>query len=250
MNTHPAAGPTGPVERVVAGGNARIEPETDGFLVTINGTRHSHVDLADPTRLRFEYMRRIADVIDLCAPQPRPLTVLHVGGAGLALPRYVAATRPRSRQLVLEPDEALIGFVREHLPLPKAHNIRVRVAAAPRDYAGLRPQTYDLVVVDAFTGRDVPTDVVTPSAFDALARILRPPGVVVVNVAGTQTRHEQVAVTMTAALGPAGLMLGEARVLSGAKPGNVVLISGRVPAGLLIARGRRAQPPYRAKPLA
>jgi spermidine synthase len=43
---------------------------------------------------------------------------LHLGGGALTLPRYLAHTRPGSRQLVAEVDDALTDLVREHLPLP------------------------------------------------------------------------------------------------------------------------------------
>ena len=73
------------------------------YLLRMSGMDHSHVDLTDPTRLEFHYVRRLADVIDALTPAGEPMRVVHVGGAGMTLPRYVAATRPRSAQVVLEP---------------------------------------------------------------------------------------------------------------------------------------------------
>ena len=61
-----------------------------------------HLD--DPTRLEFEYVRWTGDLLDVLAPEGEPLHTVHVGGAGCTLARYVAATRPRSRQVVLEND--------------------------------------------------------------------------------------------------------------------------------------------------
>ena len=108
------------------------------FTVRVDGTDQSYVDLDDPLRLEFDYVQRIGDLIDVMAPPGMPLRVIHVGGAALTLPRYVAASRPRSSQLVFEPDTELTAFVRLHLPLPKRSGIRVRenggragVAACP-----------------------------------------------------------------------------------------------------------------------
>jgi hypothetical protein len=53
--------------------------------------------------------------------------VIHVGGAGMTLPRYVAAT-PRSAQLVLQPDVEFTAFVRRHLRLPTCGGIAARTA--------------------------------------------------------------------------------------------------------------------------
>ncbi|WP_203230761.1 spermidine synthase, partial [Agromyces humi] len=87
----------------------RIEFEADvfsptGLTLLVDGTAQSHVDPADPTRLFFEYVRRLGHVLDAVAPEGEPIRVLHLGGGAMTLPRYVAATRPGSHQLVVELD--------------------------------------------------------------------------------------------------------------------------------------------------
>ena len=86
-------------------------------MVFLDGHESSYVDLTDPTHLEFSYVRRIGDVLDLIRPARQPLDVLHIGGGGFTLPRYVAATRPRSRQVVFEYDAELVRIAREHLGL-------------------------------------------------------------------------------------------------------------------------------------
>ena len=81
---------------------------------------------------------------------------MHVGGAGLTLPRYVAATRPGSMQTVLEPDAALTDFVRARLPLPRGSGIKVRAVDGRSGLPDLRDGIADLVVLDAFAGARVP----------------------------------------------------------------------------------------------
>ena len=83
----------------------------------MDGAPQSHVDLDDPRYLEFEYMRRLGHLVDLAAPAGEPLRVLHLGGGGLTLARYVAATRPGSEQLAVEADAALVELVRRRLPL-------------------------------------------------------------------------------------------------------------------------------------
>ena len=41
------------------------------FTVRIDGTDQSYVDLDDPLRLEFDYVQRIADLIDVLG-EPRP----------------------------------------------------------------------------------------------------------------------------------------------------------------------------------
>ncbi len=87
-----------------------------GWLLLVDRIRQSYVDLDDPTYLDFEYVQSFADVLD--ALPPGRLAVTHVGGGAGTLARYVAATRPGSPQIVLEPDAA-------------AHRPGARPAAVP-----------------------------------------------------------------------------------------------------------------------
>ena len=82
------------------------------WTLLLDGTPQSHVDLGDPRHLEFEYMRWLGHLVDLAAPAGQPLRVLHLGGGGLTLARYVAATRPGSSQLAVEWDAALVDLVR------------------------------------------------------------------------------------------------------------------------------------------
>src|ERR1035437_1102004 len=102
-------------------------PEGDGrgcVTVMMDGSPQSHVNLADPGSLGFEYIAHFAAVIDTLPAGP--LGVTHIGGAGLTLARYVTAERPGSPQIVLEPNIELTELVRRELPLPRQHRIRVR----------------------------------------------------------------------------------------------------------------------------
>src|SRR3984885_12867857 len=80
------------------------------WMLLIDGTPQSHVDLDDPRHLEFEYMRRLGHVIDLAAPPAQPLRVLHLGAGALTLARYVTATRPGSTQVAVEVDAPLIDL--------------------------------------------------------------------------------------------------------------------------------------------
>src|SRR5579872_2323698 len=83
------------------------------WMLLIGGIPQSHVDLDDPRHLELEYVRVLGHVIDLAGPAAAPLRVLHLGGGGLTLARYVAATRPGSTQLAAESDPEVAGLVRQ-----------------------------------------------------------------------------------------------------------------------------------------
>jgi spermidine synthase len=242
-----AAGHNGGVERRVASGLAEVEAAPDGtFVLRVDGSFQSQVDLADPSRLLFEYVRRIGDVLDTVADARQPISVLHVGGAGLTLPRYVAVTRPRSRQIVLEPDEDLTEFVRETLPLPKRSGIKVRGTTGRAGIPDVYDDSVDVVVVDAFVRESVPANLVTAEFAAQCLRVLRPAGVAVFNLIDGSAGLgfvRRVAATLQTAFGE-GVALAERKVLRGKGFGNVVLVASRQPVPDLTAAGRRAQPPY------
>ena len=64
---------------------------TNAWMLMVDGTPQSYVDLDDPLYLEFEYVRRLGHVVDLAAPAGQPLRVLHLGAGALSLARYVAA---------------------------------------------------------------------------------------------------------------------------------------------------------------
>ena len=240
------------MEQKVASGTASVEAEADGtFVLRVDGSLQSQVDLADPTHLGFEYVRRIGDVVDAIAARRQPVSAVHIGGAGLTLPRYVAATRPRSRQIVLEPDEDLTEFVRETLPLPKRSGIKVRGVTGRAGLTDLYEDSADLMIVDAFVREAVPANLVTAEFVAGCARVLRPGGVLVHNLIDGSAGLafvRRVAATVRAGLGD-GVVLAERKVLRGKSFGNVVLVASRQPVPDLTDSGRRAQPPYEVMPL-
>ena len=93
-------------------------PDGTGWILVMDEVAHSWVDLDDPLRLEFAYMRRVADYLDTAAPPGERMRVIHIGGGALTMARYIAARRPTSPQIVLEPNEDLTAAVRDKLPLP------------------------------------------------------------------------------------------------------------------------------------
>src|SRR5439155_4005598 len=164
----------------------RLIPDADrpgGWTLFVDGVPQSYVDTTDPTHLEFEYMRRLASVADAAGPPGAPLRVLHLGGGALTLPRYVAATRPGSRQRVVEHDGALTALVRRALPLPRGADVRVRAADARTVVEAAASARYDLVIGDVYSAAQMPGSVASREFAAQVARVLRPDGFYAVNVA-------------------------------------------------------------------
>jgi hypothetical protein len=217
----------------LSGHIATIEPDPyqDGaYILDVDGTPQSHVFLDQPDELFFEYVRRIGHVIDSLAPEGEAITAVHLGGGALTLPRYVAATRPGSRQQVVELEQDLIDFVRDHLPLQRDASIRIRYGDA-REVLGKLPAglhgSVDLVVVDIYSGARTPAHVTTLEFFTEVSKLLSPSGVIVINAAdgpGLAFVRAEAATLRTVV--PHVIAFAEAQVLKGRRFGNVVLVGG------------------------
>jgi len=205
------------------------------WMLLVDGTPQSHVDLDDPEHLEFEYMRRIGHLADLAAPPGEPLRVLHLGAGGLTLARYVAATRPGSAQLAAESDAALADLVRERLPLrggggrSRGGRVRVRIGDARAVLERVRPGSYDMVVADVFAGARTPAHLTSVECDAAAARALAPGGVYAVNIGdGPPLAHARARVAAALRVFADACLIGDAGVLRGRRFGNLVLAaSGR-----------------------
>jgi hypothetical protein len=220
----------GPGRRQVRFGMAELMRDLDrpnGWLLTVDGVAQSYVDLDDPTHLDFDYVRRIGDIVD-CLPEG-PLQALHIGGGACTLPRYIAATRPGSRQLVYDLDDELISFVRDHLSLRSVPQLRVRIVDGRAGVAGRPGRSADLVVLDAFERAAMPSGLATLEFTRDVARVLRPSGTYIVNISdGPGLRFaKRVAATVSTVFHEV-LLLADPGVLRGRRFGNLVLAASPV----------------------
>ncbi|MET8681676.1 fused MFS/spermidine synthase [Streptomyces sp. NPDC004647] len=175
-----------PVTRAVDSGTAKLMPDVDrrrAWLLTMDGAPQSYVDLDEPTHLEFEYARRLAHAVDAAAEEGKPLDVTHLGGGALMLPRYVAATRPGSRQTVIEADRGLFALVAEYLPLDHGSGIEVHCADARAWLEDAPADSADVLVADVFGGSRVPASLTSVEYARCAARALRPGGVYAANLA-------------------------------------------------------------------
>ncbi len=232
-----------------SGFTATIEPDRwvhGAYTLVVDGTPQSHVNLENPGELFFEYIQRIGHVIDELRMPGQPITAVHLGAGALTLPRYIHATRPGSRQQVIELETDLVDFVRAELPWPKDAAIRVRHGDA-RAVVGRMPAglsgTADLVVVDVFSGARTPAHVTSIEFYSETVKLLDSSGIIAVNTAdgpGLQFARGQAATLSHVVEHVAAL--AEPNILKGRRFGNIVLIGSMAPLPIewmprLLARG-------------
>lgn len=198
-----------------------------GYSLVVDGTTQSHVNPDDPLDLQLEYVRLIAAILDGTRPAGEPVSVLHLGGGALTMPRYIAATRPGSRQHVVELFEELYQFVVEHLPIPDdTITADFQDARAALDGAG----QYQVAIVDVFSGDVAPRHISTVQFFETLAGHLEPGGLVIINTLATRgfdfTR--EVLATLGEVFGHR-IAVASPEVLPGGRVGNVELAASDTP---------------------
>jgi hypothetical protein len=206
-----------------------------GRTLILNSARHSYVDLNDPKHLEFAYVQWIGAVVDV----RRPTDALHLGGGGFTVPDYIRATRPGSRQLVLELDGGLVGLDRRKLGLVTSPDLRVRVGDARVGLAAQPPTSYDLVVGDAFGYLVVPWHLATREMAVDVARVLRPDGIYAQNVIDyPPDRFIRAEVATVAAAFPHVALVAPQDALDGEVGSNFVIVASKTPLPLAALRER------------
>jgi SAM-dependent methyltransferase len=236
-----------PCERESAYFCVRVEPDPGretGRTLYLDTVRHAYVDVADPTHLAFSYTRIIGDVIDAMAPAGAPLEALHLGGGGFTMPRYLEATRPGSRSMVLELDPVVVATAREELGLVLSDRLTVRTGDARLGILEMPAAGFDLVIGDAFGGLAVPWHLTTREFLEQVRRTLRPGGIYIANVIDyppLRFARAELA-TLREVFGHVAVVGPKARV-AGNQGGNVMLVASDAPlpvGAILAADGARA----------
>ncbi len=241
--------PDGPVEGVyyIDTGDCELIADQDnsnGWLLRINGVMSSHIDLADPLLLDFEYMRWMAALIESRWPaasatsgkglargtEGHRLRGLHLGGGACSLARYFHAAYPDARQVVVELDGKLADYVRGWFDLPKAPLLRLRVGEAREVTETLSPDSRDFIIRDVFAGSVTPRPLTTAEFNSHIKRVLSPGGIYVVNSgdAPDLKNAREDAATIAAAFEHTAIIADPA-MLKGRRYGNMVMAGSDTP---------------------
>lgn len=171
------------------------------FTVVRGDKNQSCIELDHPDWLVFSYTRMVFAGLLV---EPSPMRILIAGLGGGSIPTTLHALLPDAAIDVVEIDEAVarvakqfFGFKEDdrlHVAIRDARVFVKRAAAAGR--------TYDLVILDAFTGEYIPEHLMTVEFLEEVKSILTPDGVLVANTFSNSDLYHHESVTYQKVWGP------------------------------------------------
>ena len=147
-----------------------------------DGADQSGIDPRQPSQVLFEYVRVAALALDRHDTPKLPARALVIGVGGGAYPRLLIERVAHIVVDAVEIDPVVIDLARAYFALPTTKRLHIHVDDGAHFIKSARAG-YDIVLLDAFSGEDMPSTLSTPAFFGDVRRVLADDGVVVLNVA-------------------------------------------------------------------
>lgn len=160
--------------------------------------RQSALDPLRPRHLEVPYTR--VAMVGL-ALVPDDARILFVGLGGGAMPTYTHAVMPRARIQVVEIDPAVVEVASRYFGFRTDERMSVHVDDGRAFIARAPPESYDLVVLDAFSDDQVPRALATREFLQSVRASLAPRGVVVSNLWSSSAEYASMVATYRAVFG-------------------------------------------------
>lgn len=170
------------------------------FTVKRGDRQQTCMDLRDPKRLVFPYVRMTLGGL-LVNPDPKRVLVIGLGGG--SIPLVLAEMFPQAHIDVVEIDEAVVKVANRYFNFAETDKLKVHVADARvfTKRAALRKLSYDLIILDAFTGDYIPEHLMTLEYLQETKAILSEPGVLIANTFSTSDLYDHESVTYHEVMG-------------------------------------------------
>jgi len=150
----------------------------------LDSLTHSQVDLLDPTHLHYRHEHIQLELARLFKERrPDSQSVLVIGGGGYTFPRCTRVLIPTATVDVVEIDPGVTRVAKAELGLIDEWKIR-SIHMDGRQFVAekTRPNTYDLVTLDAVNDLSVPSHLMTKEFNEAVKKTLTADGVYLVTV--------------------------------------------------------------------
>lgn len=194
-----------------------------------NGIRYLHLGgpavqsamrLKDPYGLELEYTRAMLAFL-LFVREPRDIALIGLGGGSLA--KYIHRHLAESRLTVLEIHAEVVAAARSYFLLPQDDdrlNVHIGDGAA---YVQANPASRDVLLVDGYDAKRIVDALASAEFYRACHAMLRPGGVAVFNLWGSDAYFPRYHDRIARAFGEHTLQL------PAEKKGNVIVFAFRKP---------------------
>jgi spermidine synthase len=171
------------------------------FSVKRQQKNQTCIDINDPTRIVFPYVRMIFAGLLV---NPEPSRGLMIGMGGGTISSVLTTIYPDLTLDLVEVDQAVVKVATDYFGFKKTHQIDVHVTDG-RVFARRalrRKEQYDLIILDAFTGEYIPEHLMTVEFLENIKGLLTPGGVVIANTFSGSSLYHHESATYSAVFGP------------------------------------------------
>lgn len=142
----------------------------------------SAMRLRDPWALELEYTRAMMAFL-LFVPEPREIALVGLGGGSIA--KYVHRQLPDSRLTAVEINPQVVAAARGYFFLPPDDERLSVITGDGAMYVGQQQETVDVLLVDGYDALRIVEDLASPAFYAACRDALRPGGVAIFNLWGS-----------------------------------------------------------------
>jgi spermidine synthase len=150
-----------------------------------SSSRQSSMLLAEPDRLHSFYARTMMACL-LFQQQPEDVLMIGLGGGTIA--KFLLHQFPACQLKVVEFRAAVLKVARSHFALPFDARLKVKIGCGAqhvRVESAEHSAAYGLMMIDAYDHAGMAPEVSSAAFFDHCKQLLKPDGVLVINLWGT-----------------------------------------------------------------
>lgn len=149
-----------------------------------------------PWDLELAYTRAMMGFL-MFNPMPQDVLMIGLGGGSLA--KFIRKQRPQARITAVEIDPRVIAAARAHFELPPDDDTLRVVEADGALYVRQHPGSADVILLDGFDAGNQVTALATQTFYAACRRVLKPGGILVVNLWGRDSEFAEYFARLTRA---------------------------------------------------
>jgi len=180
----------------------------------------SAMRIKDPYALDLEYTRAMMAFL-LFQRDPKDIALIGLGGGSIA--KYIHRHLPESRLTALEINPEVVAAARAYFMLPQDDERLSVITGDGAAFVHANPDSQDVLLVDGFDAKRIADALASPEFYRACKAMLRPGGVAVFNLWGSDEYYPRYYDRLARAFGEHVLQL------PAEKKGNIIVFAFRKP---------------------